>query len=186
MLKHNYIKIAVFIIIVVVIYYLIRHVSVVEKFNELPAGDPDIQIESFRLIETDAGNKKWEVSAELAKVFNARQKTLLYSIKGLLYGNSGRVTFSADTGVLDMTSRNISLSGGVSLTTEDGTRLESFSLVWIDAEKKLISNSRTRIARKNVTAFSGYFEADMDVERITLSKGVNIRINPTVRKRKRR
>jgi len=186
MLKHNYIKIAVFIIIVVVIYYLIKHINVEERFTELPAGTPEIQIESFRLIETDAGSKKWEVSAELAKVFNARQKTLLYRIKGLLYGNSGKVTFSADTGVLDMTNRNINLSGGVTLTTEDGTRLESFSLVWVDADKKLFSTSSTRITRKNMTATSGYFEADMDVERITLSKGVNIRINPTGRKRKKR
>ncbi|MHB0912608.1 MAG: hypothetical protein ACYC2Y_04090 [Armatimonadota bacterium] len=97
------------------------------------------------------------------------QESSKVSLKGVsarLYGKDGREsTLSAPAVTADSATREVQATGGVKLTSSDGTVAECERLVWKSREDKVLGTGSVAMRRKNLTIIADALEADTSLSR---------------------
>jgi len=112
--------------------------DLVEKLSE---EIPNTIIYQYETVEIQNGSPLLQIKAEIAEVYNSKEKTYLtgvdfYNYKDDEINTRGR----SDYAVLHMKSGDAELTGSIEIKSEeDDSSLEAASLTWIDSEKNLTS-----------------------------------------------
>ena len=99
------------------------------------------------------GVKVWELTAEKSAINIITQDAELQNIIGHFYQKNGRIVeLRAKSGTYDNTTKNVHVEGDVIVTTDDGAKLTSVKLDWLNNEYKLIAKEKVNITKDDIKA----------------------------------
>ena len=99
------------------------------------------------------GVKIWELTAEKAIVDIKTQNAELRNLVGHFYQADGKsIELRAKYGIFDNSNKNVHVEGDVTVTTEDGAKLTSGKLDWINNDSMLIATEKVKIAKDDIRA----------------------------------
>lgn len=163
------------IVLVLIIFSIIGIVTVVyinyrkllqnpEKLITVIKPGVDMTIDDIHQTATRNGRKEWQLDATSAHYIDAEKKVRLDNIDMLFFLESQQqVHLTAQTGILETESQNVSVKGRVELENEDA-RLQTEELTY-QHEKRFIS------AESTVTITGETFELSAESMTLDLEKG---------------
>src|SRR5215510_10991197 len=95
----------------------------------VPAAQADYQIKEIHINETLAGNLRWTLDADQAEVFDKDQKTVMKKVVVKVFSKNAEWTVTADEGVMGNETRDVSVSGNVVVTSNDGLTITTPELL---------------------------------------------------------
>ena len=151
-----------------------------------PAGSagelPDQEVSDFALTETDAGTPLWKLYAKYAATYSARNLVTARTIRVDFYDEKGVRTsiLTAREGEINDRSRDMVAKGRVRLETNDGTRLFTEELRFLNREQKIVVPV-TQLVRvqRGEDVLTGYgFESDPQLRHYEFKKQVHATVRP--------
>ena len=134
-------------------------VWVVESTPEAPSEGGDTESPTVMeyvgntISEEEGGVKIWEITAQRAFVDINTQNVACQDVIGHFYQKDGRtIELIAKYGYYDTATKNVHVEGDVTVTTDDGAKLNSTELDWLGTEYKLIATDKVKITKDDVVA----------------------------------
>lgn len=137
-------------------------------------GIPEQSFENFKMTQLDKGTKEWDLQARSAKVFS--QRTELEDFKIRFYDNKRTASvLSAKNGSIGSQSRDIRVSGDVVISSQGkGVRVETQEAAYSSKSKKIFSESRVRIIKKDRIITGRGFEASRDLNDVQIKDDIKL------------
>lgn len=125
------------VIIVLVLNFSLSRDTIQEPEPPANTKDADMNFQKIHYTSTDEnGVKEWELTALAANYFQAKKLAEFEKVDITFYYKEGQVfTLRSDIGLLNITTRDITLSGNVIGTSNDGYQFRTGSLQY-NAEKR--------------------------------------------------
>ncbi len=139
--------------------------------------ESDQQINDFSLSGFgDKGKKNWDISGRSADMGTNDVK--LKDVVGNLYGEQENIKVTADKGNYNTKEGSLQLEQNVKIATSSGATLTTDTLNW-DRKNQLVSTKDTvNIERDNIIATSLGAVGHPDLNKVSLEKDVQVKINP--------
>ena len=135
-----------------------------EKLIAMLPKNTQLSMRSFKHTATKNGKAQWHLEAKSASLMNGKKRLVLQTPAVIFFRESGRKIFlTADTGVLQTETNNITLSGNVVARTE-AYRFEADSAVYDHIRGVLTSKTPVKIT-------SG--RAELAADAMTFDLGTN-------------
>ncbi len=100
----------------------------------------DMQMEKIRFVEDKQGRKTWELEAKSAQQYQDQNIMTLEDVKVTFYSKDGRTfTVTGNQGKVYQDSKDLELSGDVTLNSSDGYRLKTDSVSYRNSERRVTS-----------------------------------------------
>lgn len=98
----------------------------------------DLQVKNVRFTDVGTSDMKWEIMADTARYQKKENLALFDQVKVRLVMKDGRVfTMSGDRGRFNTQSRDMEIEGKVNVVSENGDRITTERLVYVDAGKRV-------------------------------------------------
>ncbi|UCF04788.1 MAG: LPS export ABC transporter periplasmic protein LptC [bacterium] len=127
---------------------------------------PDQEFIDFETAESDSGFTKWVLRAPVARVYNARKLLVTDQPEVEFYNEKGEIAsvLTADKGEYNDVTKDLTALGNVVVTSQEGYKLETESLVWIDETGEIHTEDFVRFTKEN-DILTGYgFESDPELK----------------------
>lgn len=149
--------------------------------RDRPRGsEPDARITGFHLVETKDGAKLWEVSGDLAEVFEkegvARVTKISRQVTVTLYSEQGKLVSRSDKATLNMRTKDVRLEGNVTAISEEGSSLQTDVLNWSAQDRRLFTRLPVTLVRGGLVSRGVGMEAETDLERARLLSRVRSQV----------
>jgi LPS export ABC transporter protein LptC len=126
-------------------------------------------IEKFSVTETRNGSPNWILDAESAQILEEEEKIFLKSPKIDFYQEGEYAsTLVADKGRINTKDYDIWGEGECVLTTKKGEILETSDLHYKSDIKKIVTEEKVKLVRKDETIYGRGMEATPDLESIII------------------
>ncbi len=148
------------------------------KAPKFPLEVPDQVMENTVITFTEEGVKSAVIHANYLAVY---EKLDLKKAKGVrvdFYDQEGNRTsvLEADSGLIREKQRSLEALGDVVVTTEEGIKLETFSLRWDPQKNKIVTDDFVKITKKE-DVITGYgLEADEELKHFVIKRRVKGKI----------
>lgn len=139
-----------------------------------PAPQADYRVNEVHISETLEGNLRWTLDADHAEVFDKEQRTVMQRVSIRVFSKDTEWKVTADHGVLDNEKRDVSLTGNVVVTSNDGLRLTTNDLRWRNHERNLFTDDVVEIRREGTTIAARGLDVRMDEQHAVLGKRVRV------------
>ena len=139
-----------------------------------PAQDADYRIREIHINETLEGNLRWTLDADQAEVFDKEHRTVMNKVTVRVFSKEAVWTVTADEGVLDNEKRDMSVTGNVVVTSNDGLTIETPALYWRNKERDLRTDQPVEIRRTGTTITARGLEVRMQDQEAVLEKNVRV------------
>ena len=126
---------------------------------------PDQVISDFTITETSMGKKDWTMEAEKAYLYEKRNLLEARVVEVTFFNEQGEVrsVLNADYGKINRYSGDMEARGNVVVTGSDGVVLESHSLRWERATRRIASEDSVRVIRNEDVLTGWGFRGDPDL-----------------------
>lgn len=142
--------------------------------------DADLQINRMHVVHNANGTKEWEMWADRAKVYRDQDVTKLENLRLRLYPRGGEpADVSAERGVMENKSRNMSIEGNVLIRSADGMTLRTESLEFNPKEKRVDSDAHVTVEGKTFRLTGVGLHGNTQLGRYVLKKQVTALIYDT-------
>lgn len=145
-----------------------------EKLGDLLPANTQVSMQSFEHTATRDGKTQWHLEAASASLMG-RKKLVLKTPAVVFYREDGRKVFlTAENGVLNKKTNNITLSGSV-VARADGYRFEAESAVYDHNRRFLNSKTPVKIIGRRGALEADAMTYDLETSRATFNghvKGV--------------
>jgi len=151
-----------------------------------PAGSsgelPDQEVSDFALTETDEGRPLWKLYATYAATYNARNAVIAHGVRVDFYDAEGKRSsvLTAREGDLNQRTHNMTARSNVVIQTEEGTRLSTEELQFLNREQKIVVPARQLVrVERTGDVLTGYgFESDPDLRHYEFKRQVQATVRP--------
>lgn len=129
----------------------------------VPPGEmPDQEVSDFVLTETDQGRPQWTLYARSAATFTAQQLIRVRGVRVDFFGEDGTRSSEliAREGEIHQERRDMLARGGVVLSTQEGTRMTTEELRYLNLANKITSERLVRVERQGDVLEGVGFESD--------------------------
>ena len=126
--------------------------------------------EEFQLTETDYGRKTWTLTAVKALEFAEMIEVQEVQIEFFDREGKRTSTLTSDRGQLFHDTRDMKALGNVVVLAEDGTRLETDQLQWVQERNKIVTESSVRITKGTTIITGKGMESDPDLSHIEIQE----------------
>jgi len=137
---------------------------------------PDQEVSDFVLTETDGGALQWKLYARYAATYNARNVVLVRGLRVDFFDeNSQRSSeLTAREGELQLQSHDMTARGNVVLQTQEGTRMSTEELHFLNREQKIVSpvTQQVRVERQGDVLTGFGFESDPQLHHFEFKQNV--------------
>ena len=134
--------------VLVVTGILVARTRTGQKDAMVPQPSPaDLSIKEVQLREESAGGGRWQLTADQASVFDGEGRTALRNVRVQVWDRERAWTIVADEGHFFKATRNLEVRHNVVVVSDDGFRLETSSLRWDGAGRRLWTDVPVRIYR---------------------------------------
>lgn len=140
--------------------------------NEIPE-NVDGSIIDFRVEEYKEKSLSWDLTARRAWLLRNNAGTILKNFE-LKYYKNGQLSNNAQgqEGILDSQKKTLNISGEVVVTSKSGRKINGSNVLWDEKTGKISSSSPVKILLETGDIIrANAFEADQNLEKITLKKG---------------
>ena len=149
-----------------------------------PAGSstelPDQEVSDFALTETDAGTPLWKLHARHAATYSARNLVTARVIRIDFYDKNGvrSSILTAREGEINDRSRDMVARGRVRLDTNDGTRLSTEEMRFLNKQQKIVvPETQLVTVQRGNDVLTGYgFESDPELRHYTFKRQVHAEV----------
>ncbi len=143
-----------------------------------PTRGPDQQIHDFALTETEDGRKLWVLNAQVARIFDSSNEIALDTLGVDFFGEReehvSRLT--SDHGTINRTTRNMEAFGHVVIVTDDGLRLETEEVQWVNREGEIVSDAPVRFTRGRSVLTGVGFVSKPSLENIEIREQIEAEV----------
>jgi LPS export ABC transporter protein LptC len=149
-----------------------------------PAGSspPDLVLRKIHLVETRGESVLWEVWADQVEMREAEGTGLLSRVTNpvivILYSSQGQLRCTADRATVDLKTKDVRLDGTVVARSDQGTQLETDSVRWIAASRRLVSDRPVTISRGNLVTQGRGMDAETSLERVRIFQNITSSLQP--------
>ena len=169
-------------LLVALIWWLGRSTPQPNSPETLSQGEnsPDAVIEKLHLVSTVQGQKRWEMNADSARLYQGQKQAYADAIYCQFYKKDKLVsTLTADKAIINTESNATQADGHVELVTENGSKLETEKLGWDPATDEVKTDSRVHIYKgtDDITAIG--VVADTQLNNIRFMKDVHTQVRDT-------
>lgn len=129
----------------VIAYFIVGSANHHLKIGEISFGDSDadLNIDKVHVVQNIKGVREWELWADSAKVYRQKGLTILKNLKLRFYPKEGEPAHvTAQKGTMQNESRNIRISGDVTILASNGVSIKTDSLYFRSKERRIDSDSR--------------------------------------------
>ena len=136
----------------------------------------DKSLEKIRFVEEKHGKKTWELEAKSIQEYRNQDLMLLEEIKLTFYTRQGRCfTLSGREGKVYPSTKNMSLSGEVVLTSDDGYRLKTHSVNYHHQERKVTTADPVELEGSQIRLTGRGMLVDMEAQTFKILNEVKTR-----------
>lgn len=121
---------------------------------------------------TEDGQKELEIEGDSADIL--AQNVALINVIAKAYAEESPVTITADQGSVDRSTSQIVLQNNVVATTENGARLMTDRLQIHADEKRLETDSATKVKRDNINIEGKGATSDSQLNKVTFKENVTV------------
>jgi len=141
-----------------------------------PATDANVELHNVSYSTLGSDNTKlWDLNARTARVFDDGEKLTLEGLDITFYKqNDGVYELSADTGELDMKTRDIKIKGHVKAVLPDNATIETHSAFYDNTNRTITSHDRLTITRGALIMRGEGMTADLGAETVSILKNVKV------------
>jgi LPS export ABC transporter protein LptC len=120
-----------------------------KKFTDKDASTKEeVKVQELLITETREGKKYWEVYADKGFYDNRQNKVLLKKVIGNFYSNGEVVmSFEAPTGEYISSKRQVKLSGGATVLSNDNTLIKANEVTWMGIINEIHSKGDVKIIK---------------------------------------
>ncbi len=134
-------------------------------------------LENIRFVEDKHGKKTWELEAKSIQQYQEQDLMLLEEIKLTFYTDQGRCfILTGREGKVHQSTKNISLSGDVVLTSDDGYRLKTHSVNYHHQERQVTTADPVEIESEQIRVTGKGMLVDMEAQTFKILNGVKTRL----------
>ncbi len=170
------IAIACFTVILVMVF-LVRNTLTPEKskpVENLPPQGVAMQLSKVHYEQIDQqGFKEWTLDAQSAQMFEEEKKIALNSLKVIFFSAEDKgFTMVADHGELHTNSKDVTVSGNVVVTTDEGFKIEADSLQYSSRDRTISTTDLVTLRGKGMVMRGKGMVIDVENETLQLLQEV--------------
>jgi len=169
-------------LIVLVLWLTVRGTPKPNSPETLSQGEnsPDAVIEKLHLVSTIQGQKRWEMNADSARLYQTQKQAYADAIYGQFYKRDKLVsTLTADKAIINTETNATQADGHVELVTENGSKLETDKLNWDPITDEIKTDSRVHIYKGTDDITATGLVADTQLNNIRFVKDVHTQVRDT-------
>ena len=144
-----------------------------------PGEMPDEVFTDFVTQESDSGLVKWKLTAPRASKYKKRKTIVLEKPLIKFYDEAGQLqtTLESDSGQYYEDSHDMLAFGNVVVESTEGDVLETDSLMWVNSDDKIISNSFVKLTRGRDVVTGIGLECDHNLSSVNIKRNVKATIH---------
>ena len=143
----------------------------------LTASDADLNIDKMHVVQNTEGVREWELWADSAKVYRQKGLTILKNLRLRFYPKEGEPAHvTAQEGTMQNESRNIRISGDVTILASNGVSMKTDSLYFRSKEKRIDSDSRVLMEGARFRLVGTGLQGQTDIGKYQLKEKVSATI----------
>jgi LPS export ABC transporter protein LptC len=189
MLKQRYLWIILIIILAIVLsFYFIYNrgkdggtVQTEEEIEEFEEEDIEIReapvkIEKGTVVGMKAGEREWEIEADIISLAEDRKRTIFEKIKKavIFKDNEPYLNIQLNKCIADMGSKSMELIGDVVIETKEGDVLKGDRFFWDSEEETLASLEPVELIVKGNNITADWLISDVELNKIELQGNVKV------------
>jgi LPS export ABC transporter protein LptC len=134
----------------------------------------DYRIREIHINETLEGNLRWTLDADQAEVFDKEQKTVMRKVTVQVFSKDALWTVKADEGVLQNETRDVTVTGNVVVSSNDGLTIQTPELTWRNKERHLFTEHPVEIKRTGTTITGRGLDVRMQEHQAVIAQKVRV------------
>lgn len=143
--------------------------SKVTVIKEQPAGI--VTMKGFHLVQTLNGDKRLEVKADEAEVYEREKIIKFYNVSAKYFETDKETSnLTSKKGTINTVTNDMEVAGNVVLITKDNSKLETSELKWIDKASKLKTDKIVRVTKGDNVMTGIGMESDLMLENVQIRK----------------
>ena len=141
---------------------------------------PDQEVSDFVLTETDQGIPQWTLYAQYAATYSSRNTITARGIRVDFFNDQGvkNSTLTSREGEINQLSRDMTASGDVILQSQDGTRMTTQHLQFLNHDQRIRTNDFVRVERAGDVLTGVGFDSDPQLKHFEFRSRVNATVRP--------
>lgn len=146
-----------------------------------PEGElPDQEVTDFVLTETDQGRPQWTLYARQAATYTARNLITARGVRVDFYDEQGQRSSQllAREGEINQLTRDMTARGQVRLATNEGTRMATEELRFLNTSQRIVSDRLVRVERSGDVLEGTGFESDQYLHHFEFKSQVRATVRP--------
>lgn len=139
---------------------------------------PFLQIEGTNLSGADQqGRRVWDLKARTLEVDRSRRRLIMTAVTGQFYAEGKpQLAFRAPSAVLDVVTRDVELTGGVTVRAADGRTLRASRLRYAAGPGTLTASGDVRLDQPGVSIRADELRTDAALSQPRFSGNVVVRV----------
>jgi len=140
---------------------------------------PDQEVSDFVLTETDQGVPQWTLYAQYAATYSTRNTITARGIRVDFFSDKGvkNSTLTAREGDINQLSRDMTASGDVILQSQDGTRMSTQHLQFLNRSQRIRTDDFVRVERAGDVLTGVGFDSDPQLKHFEFRSRVNATVH---------
>jgi len=140
---------------------------------------PDQEVSDFVLTETDRAVPQWTLNAQYAAIYTARNTITARGIRVDFFNDKGlkNSTLTAREGDINQLSHDMTATGDVILQSEDGTRMSTQHLQFLNHEQRIRTDDFVRVERAGDVLTGVGFDSDPQLKHFEFRSKVNATVH---------
>lgn len=189
MLKQRYLWIIIIIILAIALSFyfiytkgkdggLVQTEEEIEEFEEedIEINEAPVKIEKGTVVGIKAGEKEWEIEADIISLAEDRKRTIFEKIKKavIFKDNEPYLNIQLNKCIADMGSKSMELIGDVVIETKEGDILKGDRFFWDSEEETLVSLEPVELIVKENNITADWLISDIELNKIELQGNVKV------------
>lgn len=189
MLKQRYLWIIIIIILAIALSFyfiytkgkdggLVQTEEEIEEFEEedIEINEAPVKIEKGTVVGIKAGEKEWEIEADIISLAEDRKRTIFEKIKKavIFKDNEPYLNIQLNKCIADMGSKSMELIGDVVIETKEGDILKGDRFFWDSEEETLVSLEPVELIVKENNITADWLISDIELNKLELQGNVKV------------
>lgn len=144
-----------------------------QNISQKTSSNADVVVNNVHYTEDKDGKKQWELEALKAQYFKEGDLTIFEDVNLTLYAKNGRIyVIKGKNGKLMNETKDVEVNGNVTVTSEDGYKMNTESLKYTASGKQITTNDKVSLTGPKMDVEGIGLLIDMNRETVSVLKNV--------------
>lgn len=159
-----------------IMYWLMSSSAVPpDKTTTAPPEVAPRAVQNANLTETKNGKTSWELQVNTLTYDVKKEGATMEGIQGKFYAEDGTImTVTADTGTVNMQTKNVVLTKNPKGITSDNGTLTADKVTWLNDKRQVLAEGNVHITKDDTVATSQKATMDVAINKAKLEKDAKV------------